>query len=105
MPRGYTSEFWLSHYEYAMGHKPKVDGDTSNVDWTKKNIEKILNNEFPYGMTGTNGAIALIEYLKIYHPNRVQNIAQLMLEYIDSIKSEEKPLITVQNYYESVTKV
>jgi hypothetical protein len=55
-------------------------------------------------MTGTNGAIALIEYFKIYHPDKVQSVAQLMLEYIDSIKSEEKPLIKVQNYYESVIK-
>ena len=104
MPKNYTVEYWLSHYEYAMGHKPKVDGDVSNVDWTKKNIEKILNNEFPYGMTGTNGAIALIEYMKIYYPEKIHTVAQLMLEYINSIKSEKKPLKTVQNYYESVIK-
>jgi len=101
---GYTSEFWLAHYEFAMGHKQKIDEDTSNVNWTRSNIEKILKNKFPHGMTGTNGAIALIEYIKIYYPEKVQQVAKLMLEYIKSIKSETKPLITVQNYYESVIK-
>ncbi len=32
-------------------------------------ITRILNDEIPFGMTGTNGAKALIEYLEIYYPN------------------------------------
>jgi hypothetical protein len=98
----YSVEYWLAHYEFAMGHKPKINIDTSNVDWTRNNIEKVLHNEIPYGMTGTKGAMALIEYLKKYHSDKVQTIAKLMLGYIKSIQSEDKPLITVHNYYQSV---
>ena len=52
----FTVDYWLHHYEYAMGHKPKLDEDTSNVNWTRNNLTKILNGDMPYGMTGTNGA-------------------------------------------------
>ena len=52
----FTVDYWLHHYEYAMGHKPKLDEDTSNVNWTRHNLTKILNGDMPYGMTGTNGA-------------------------------------------------
>ncbi len=95
----YSTEYWLAHYKFAMGHKSKIDIDTSNVDWTRDNIEKVLQNEIPYGMTGTNGAIALIEYLKEYNPDKVQKVARLMLGYIESIQVEDKPLIKVHNYY------
>ncbi len=98
----YSTEYWLAHYEFAMGHKSKIDFDTSNIDWTRNNIQKVLQNEIPYGMTGTNGAIALIEYLKKYHPNEVLRVAKLMLGYIKSIQSKEKPLKKVHDYYVSV---
>ena len=35
----YSKEYWLAHYEYAMGHKPKIAIDTSDVVWTKNNID------------------------------------------------------------------
>ena len=98
----YSTEYWLAHYEFAMGHKSKINIDTSNVDWTKNNIEKVLRNEIPYGMTGTNGAIVLVEYLKEYNPDKVQKVAKLMLGYIKSIQSKDKPLKKVYDYYESV---
>lgn len=98
----FTVEYWLHHYEYAMGHKPKLDEDTSNVNWTRNNLTKILNGEMPYGMTGTNGAKALIKYIKIYNPDKVQEVAKLMLEYIESIQAPERPLTKVHNYYASV---
>lgn len=58
-------------------------------------------------MTGTNGAIALmirigVEYLKEYNPDKVQKVAKLMLGYIKSIQSKDKPLKKVHDYYESV---
>ncbi len=31
----YSTEYWLTHYEFAMWHKSKLDIDTSNADWTK----------------------------------------------------------------------
>ena len=98
----FSVDYWLRHYEYAMGKTEKIDIDTSNVDWTKNNITKILNNEMPYGMTGTNGAIALIKYSEIYHPKKVQHIAKLMLDYIESIQTFEKPLKKVHDFYQSV---
>lgn len=98
----YSVEYWLAHYEFAMGHKKKIDIDTSNADWTRGNIEKVLHNKIPYGMTGTNGAIALIEYLKIYNPDKIQTVAKLMLQYIKSIQSENKPLIKIHDYYQSI---
>lgn len=98
----YSVDYWLHHYEYAMGHKPKLEIDTSNVDWTRSNITKALNGEIPYGMTGTNGAIALIKYVEIYNSDKVQEVAKLMLRYITSIQTSEKPLKKVHSYYESV---
>ncbi len=29
----YSPEYWLHHMKYAMGHKPKIDIDTSNAEW------------------------------------------------------------------------
>ncbi len=98
----FSVDYWLRHYEYAMGKSEKDDIDTSNVDWTKNNITRILNDEMPYGMTGTNGAIALIKYLEIYHPEKVQYITKRMLDYIESIQTPEKPLKKVHNFYKSV---
>jgi hypothetical protein len=43
----YSTEYWLAHYEFAMGHKSKINIDTSNIDWTRNNIEKVLQNEIP----------------------------------------------------------
>ena len=98
----YSVDYWLHHYEYVMGHKNRADIDTSNADWTKNNITRILNGDMPYGMTGTNGAIALIKYLEIYHPQKIQKVAKLMLEYIESIQTPEKPLKKVHSFYESL---
>ena len=102
--RKYSTEYWLHHYEYVMGHKDKADIDTSNDDWTKNNITRILNDEIPFGMTGTNGAKALIEYLEIYYPNKIQKVVKLMLGYIESIQTPEKPLKKVHDFYMSAIK-
>ncbi len=64
--RKYSTEYWLHHLEYVMGIKEKADIETSNFEWTKSNITKILNDEIPYGMTGTNIGKALIKYLEKY---------------------------------------
>jgi hypothetical protein len=86
----YSTEYWLHHYEYAMGYKEKTDIDTSNAQWTKSNIKRILNKKFPHGMTGTNILEALIEFVKKYHPEQEQEVVKLMLEYIESTRQKKK---------------
>ncbi len=98
----YSPEYWLAHCEYAMGHKPKIDIDTSNSIWTKNNLNKILNNKHPHGMTGTNMAKGLMKYIKIYHPERFQDIAKLMLRYIEETRTNTNPPNMVGNFYESI---
>ena len=100
----YSTEYWLRHYEYAMGYKERIDIDTSNVNWTKANIKKLLNNEFPYGMTGTNITKAIIEYMKKYHPEQVQEVAKLILEYFETIKTDKVPLNKVCDFIHTVIK-
>ena len=100
----YSPEYWLQHYEYAMGYKEKADIDTSNADWTKTNIIRILNKEFPHGATGTNITKAIIEYVKIYNPEQVQEVAKLMLDYFETIKTKEKPLNKVRDFILTVIK-
>jgi hypothetical protein len=98
----YSTEYWLRHYEYAMGHKERVNIDSSNANWTKNNLTRVLNDEYPFGMSGTNIAIALIQYLEIYQPNEIQRVSKLMLRYIESIQTPEKPLTKVHDYYLNV---
>jgi len=81
-----------------MGYKEKSDSDNSNAEWTKNNIEKILDNKYPHGATGTNIIKALIKFFEIYHPTKTQNITELLIEYIDSVRTKESPLIKVSNY-------
>ncbi len=100
--RKYSVEYWLAHTEYAMGKKDKIDIDTSNADWTRNNMERIFRNEMPYGMTGTNGAKALIQYVEKYHSEKKEEVVKLMLEYIKSIQTLEKPLTKVYNFYKSL---
>jgi hypothetical protein len=95
----YSPEYWFAHYEYAMGKKEKLDIDTSNADWTKNGLTKILNGEAPYGWTGTNGAIALVNYIEKYHPEKLNEVLKIMIEYIESIQTPEKPLKKIHNYY------
>ena len=95
----YTPEYWLHHFEYAMGYKDKLDIDTSNVDWTRGGLTKVLNGEAPYGWTGTNGAKALVEFMKIYHPDKVQDTVDLMIKYVESIQTPEKPCIKLHTFY------
>ena len=98
----YSTEYWLVHYEYAMGHKDKINIDVSNAEWTQNNIKRILNNEKPYGMTGTNGAKALIEYIDKYHPSKKEEVVYLMIKYIESVQTIEKPLNKVFYFYTSL---
>jgi hypothetical protein len=95
----YSPEYWFAHYEYAMGKKAKLDIDTSNADWTKNGLTKILNGEAPYGWTGTSGAIALVNYIEKYHPEKLNEVLKIMIEYIESIQTPEKPLKKIHNYY------
>jgi hypothetical protein len=98
----YSTEYWLRHYEFAMGHKERVDIDSSNANWTKNNLTRILQDEYPFGMSGINIANALIQYLEKYEPNEMQRVSKLMLRYIESIQTPEKPLRKVHEYYFSV---
>ncbi len=99
----YTEEYWLAHYEYSMGYSiEKPENDNSNVDWTRGNIEKVLRDEFPHGMTGTTGAKALIAYLNKYHPKRIQSVTKMMIDYIESVRTKEKPLLKLHTYYTSM---
>jgi len=98
----YSNEYWLHHYEYAMGYKKKIEIDTSDANWTKKNITKVLNGENPFGMTSTNGAKAFVEFIKIYYPNKMQELVKFMLGYIKSVQTTEKPFKKVYNFYLSV---
>ena len=100
----YSAEYWLHHYEYAMGYKEKADIDTSNVEWTKSNIKRILNKEFPHGMAGTNISKALIEFVKKYQLRQEQEVVNLMLEYVESIQTKEKPLKKVHDFLQAVIK-
>ena len=34
----YSYEYWLHHFEYVMGYKEKLDIDTSNTQWTKRDL-------------------------------------------------------------------
>jgi hypothetical protein len=98
----YSTEYWLQHYEYAMGDAAKSGMDTSNADWTRANLTRIFNNEFPHGMTGTNITKALIQYVKIHCPDREQEVARLMLEYFESIKTNEAPLLKVRDFIHTI---
>jgi len=102
MIKKYSSEYWLHHYEYVMGYKEKLDIDTSNEKWTKAGLTKILNGKFPYGWTGKNGAIALIEFIKLYHSDKLKNIITLMIEYIESLQTKDKPYKKIYNFYLNV---
>ena len=85
----YSIEYWLKHYEYAMGHKDKSNIDTSNAEWTKASLVKIINGEFPFGLKGYNLSKALILYIKKYHPDKIIEVSKLMMEYIEIVR--EKP--------------
>jgi len=96
----YSYEYWLHHFEYVMGYKEKLDIDTSNTQWTKRDLIKILNGKFPYGWTGLNGAKALIQFIKIYHPEKLQDTVELMIQYIEDLQlTKNKPLTTIYNFY------
>jgi hypothetical protein len=98
----YSIEYWLAHTEYVMGNKDKIDIDTSNADWTRNNMERIFRNEMPYGMTGTNGAKALIQYVEKYYPEKKEDIVKLMSEYIKSLQTVERPLVKVYDFYHNL---
>lgn len=98
----YSKDYWLKHYEYVMGHKERQEGDNSNADWTRKNLEKILSNKRPYGMTGTNGAKALIEYVEKYHPEKKVSVVNLMIAYVESIQTPATPYNRLYTYYRSL---
>ena len=95
----YSPEYWLHHFEYTMGYKDKAEMDTSNVTWTRSGLTKILNGEAPYGWTGTNGAKALVEFMKRYHPDKLEATIDLMIEYIESIQTPEKPCVKIHTFY------
>lgn len=101
----YSQEYWLQHYEYAMGYKEKSVLDTSSAEWTKSNIDRILNNNFPHGMTGTNLIKALIKFVEIYHPKKLQDVSMLLLEYIESEQTKGTPLIKVHKYLKEKSKI
>ena len=98
----YSTEYWLQHYEYAMGYATKSEMDTSNADWTRANLTRIFNGEFPHGMTGTNITKALMQYVKIHHPGREQEIARLMFKYVESVKTNEASLLKVRGFIHTV---
>ena len=85
-----------------MGYAAKSEMDTSNADWTRANLTRIFNDEFPHGMTGTNITKALIQYVKIHHPDREQEVARLMLEYFESVKTNEAQLLKVRCFIHTV---
>lgn len=100
----YSTEYWLQHYEFAMEITEKSEIDTSNAKWTKTNLTRVFNNEFPYGMTGTNITEALIEYVRKHHPTREQQVARLMIEYLNAAKTDQAPLNKVRRYVNSIIK-
>jgi len=103
MIKKYSPEYWLHHYEYVMGYKKKLDIDKSNEKWTKTGLTKILDGEFPYGWIGENGAIALIEFIKLYHSDKLENIIILMIKYIETLQiKNNKPYRKIYNFYLNV---
>ncbi len=100
----YSQEYWLRYFEYVMGHKPKLDIDTSNATWTRGDLTKVLNGQAPYGWTGTNGAKALVQYIEIYHSKKLKEVVKLMLGYIEGIQTEDKPCIKIHNFYSTTLK-
>ena len=55
-------------------------------------------------MTGTNIVKALIEYIKAYHPLKEADVTKLMLEYIESLQTKERPLKKVHDLLFSIQK-
>jgi hypothetical protein len=53
-------------------------------------------------MTGTNITKALIQYVKIHRPDREQEVARLMLEYFESIQTNEAPLLKVRDFIHTI---
>jgi hypothetical protein len=98
----YSVEYWLNHYEYAMGYKDKSNIDTSPAEWTKANLIKIINGQFPHGLTGLNLSKALILYIEKYHPGKIIEISKLMIEYIESVRNKPTQLKKVYGLFQDI---
>ena len=98
----YSVEYWLNHFEYAMGYKDKLAIDTSNAEWTRANLTKIINGHFPHGFTGQNLSKALILYVMKYHPANIVEVSKLMIEYIKSVRKSPNHLQKIYGLFQDI---
>lgn len=81
--QGYSVEYWTSHLHYVILGEPKIEEDNSNAEWTKKNYNGLLsgNTEDIFGLSGINGVIALMEFIKLHKQDKYETAIKVLKEY------------------------
>lgn len=81
--RGYSVEYWDRHLHYAILGEPKLEEDNSNVEWTKKTFNGLISGNVTmiFGLSGINGVIAIMEFIKVNFGNEYEIAIKILKEY------------------------
>lgn len=81
--QGYSVEYWTSHLHYVILGEPKLEEDNSNATWTEKNYNALIsgNTEDIFGLSGINGVIALMEFIKLHNTDKYEIAIEALNEY------------------------
>jgi len=81
--RGYSIEYWNRHLHHAILGEPKLEEDNSNVEWTRKTFNGLISGDVTmiFGLSGINGVIALIEFIKVNFEDKYEIAIKTLKEY------------------------
>ena len=102
MAKRQTTLYWFKHFEYAMGYAPRQANDKSNIDWTRKNLEALIDGDSSriYGMKGLNGWKAAEHFIELYYGKKVlKRATKAYKEYIETV---DAPLYKLRKYLDMI---
>lgn len=87
----YSTKYWLRHYEYALLGAEKHHKDTSDAEWTRRNLNYYITGEGrSFGKPGLAGVIAFVDYVETYHYENRHEIIGRLEDFVESIEGLTK---------------
>jgi len=81
--QGFSIEYWTAHLNYAILGHSKLEEDHSNVEWTKKIFNGLISGDVKmiFGLSGINGVIALMEFIKLHFEDKYKVAVETLKQY------------------------